>query len=1227
MRQAMQHLNRGLYLKLILLSILAFFLFQGANLWQQPEPPIEPADIYVLVDRSKSLDFVAKDLTESVEFTLRYLQTFDPRGDSFRVAIIPFWGKTRDDFSLQPMEPEFWEDFVNKFSPATPADNDYKNTDFSRVFCQLRRTLKNQQIRGYNRQTVILLFSDGKSQPFGDTKAWDVKIQDCFSDLSLPSDVDDLKTSDLDVQFAASIFDAILKNNVAPKLPKLYTVIYKTTQRIADEKAEDDLKNTSNTWWIKPSNEYLPYCVEESSDTGDCSKTGDKAGLLDFLNRVVVSGLLKLPVVPFQTSRTTTIEIRPHAYTMEMRISVLRNRQDVHLSDANNREQPPLPDMGADFSIYRIPVPPETSSQVWRLTMPIGSDYRIDYVEPALQFAPPSHDAWTGNPFEVDLETLPESPSAERLPDEIAVHLADTYGRPISGSEMIVNRYGRNHWTGVLNSRSEFAAGFYTLYLDNPDLQLLLAPDKAGREINMHKPAHLGDLKPHYEPKTQNWILTISVVNAESLPNYIVEAYSSLNGGLQDSKTPSPKIENGQIIFNLSEKDYPAGEYQFDLKLMPQRVPPEGMPPKENRSFVVNLYTLPKIEKVQIDSPGLIIGLSLSNYYPSQYQNLYVELVNPDDDRVNYFSEKLDCRPQKKVSFCSGQVLVNWSEDFATEYKFNKIILRGKLTSGNEITLSYPQIGILSFDPTTFVMSIVKKVLTPINLSILLMVCVFLACIIYYISPWLSFRRLIAKFNQPKDIQNCFSLNLNTVPSWLQPLFLFIWLLYTKTYVHLFVRHYFRVQQNNTLTPGTEVIWLLEHLLRNRTRIWGSPLWASFWDNVAEYIIQNPNIDLGQVETSLVLRGQSSPSSVLNFELIEWYSRVNREARNSRRSPQLINYVDILDALMLTTEYPLLPSPQIFWGTIPVRNLLNLPLGSRIRGVVNGVINSLQNNTPLFSLHSKFTLGEFDFYDFEVLPSLNRDVMSATFPHGLLFMQYNSGISALVNQTKIYQIGFQSLRPYIWNDPLQGSKFRLRVPKDSTFELTLGAIYNRNITRIAFQTSKSSPPVTVNLNWFVEESRRAVWGKNIKLGQFLRRIRSDAILSQEINNINNPTLTSLFRDLLITDAPTKVQISGWNILGFLDKRQEFLQNILVASAIVQRGSGQLKNLVPRRSFQGLYDEIDNVAISDNNRLYGALLSSGVIIQGFDVRKIKSIYIIPSVLHDVLHEIANSPNTR
>ncbi len=1083
----MQHPNRGLYLKLILLSISVFLLFQGANRWQAG-PPIEPADIIILVDRSKSLDFVSDDVIEAVEFTLRYLETFNQGGNNFRVAIIPFGGATKPGASLEALNPGFWKNFDHRFGP------DLLNTDFSRAFCQLQRTIANQQVTKNERQTIVLLFSDGKSEPFKDTPARDLMMQECFPSLQVPSN--GYKSAEVDVEFAASIFKDIVKNNVAPKPPVLYTVIYKTSQRIDQEKT---LGDSRDTWWQISAN-YLAYCVEESLDTGDCAKVGEKSQLLDFLNEFLVSKLLGAHGAPFQKSSETITEIRARAYTMELRVSVLRNHEDIRLVDAAGREQSPFRDTGPDFSIYRIMIPPDGPGRSWRLTMPISSDYRVDYLEPMLRFALPAHIAWAGHAFEVHIEMPPSAPGAERLPEEMVVKLVDSAKRPVPGSETTLMRQGRTRWTGVLHTRNEAAPGPYSIHLADSELERLVLPSEHERAVEVHRPAQLGDLQTHYDPKTESWNLVVPILNAENLPvNPVIRAKSVLVGGNTPEKQTDAliDIENRKATLHLLANQFPAGVYHFDLTLNQGMLDGSILTPEIYKSFPVTLYIIPSIENVDVDEVNRRVDLSLSNYFP--YENLYAEFVNFNGETRR--SENLSCIPHNGGADCSGEV-VFFLKDINSTYSFTKITLKGKLASGNEVFLAEsPEVGTFSVIPPGVVFGpilgsllniiavispvIIMVIATIINITVVLLpvgIGIVIGIIVLY---WARFTpREIVKHAQAR-IDNESSKNIaqrtpkhiiygqDFFPSTIIPIKFYSDILTKVANLEAWMGQ----KLANPTKSDLEDFKAIEKAIDLVPHEDGSDqLEKAYKDR-----FQNALLNHSQLRDVMILMNKTKfriENQSKFLERAKWIAKIVRDNNNGIRNraaaanlPNLRKISRIYDFLLGTPNQLITPADwQLGIQLDPLIDNLNNQINREMKIAIKNV------NVETFDdkMHSKTIV------DFELPPNLLQILDINTRISPTVFCL--SAPDSIKNSSKIFCVEnfeqAQGLNTYNWDAPLWGTQFRLITENPDLNDLAKIKLEIPNLNKsVAIPLNVASFGIR-EATWFEDCVMNNVWGVN-----------------------------------------------------------------------------------------------------------------------------------------------------
>ena len=724
----MNHLGRRAYLKLLLSSILVFFFLQGAVFKRQDTSPIAPADIIILVDRSKSLDFVYKDVVDSVRFTLRYLETFDPNGSNFRVSVIPFAGDVKADTTLEYLRPGFWKGFENEFSIGIQ-----DNTDFSRAFCQLQRTMANQQGPGIDRQVIVFLFSDGESFPFGDTFANDRRFQDCFSDI--PGIPTGYKTPILDSQFAVSIFENIITRNFSQQKPTLYTVAFQTPEHVKED--------VNGSWWRDISSDYVAFCEEENGD-GFCIKTDNKPHLVDFLNKVLASNLSGLQFEPFRKSDSTTVEIQPNRYTMEMRVSIL-GKDGVSLDDPHGNVQQPIKSE-VDFLIYKIFVEKNDFNKTWLLTLPKSTDYRVDYINPAIRIVTLPRFAWAGHPFEFGIESVGQG-NEERLPEEITVRLVDNQGRLVSESVTNLIRTSSTKWTGTLNLETRSQSGPYSIQLADKELDRLIADGEAKRLVDVLNPSQLGIMVPTYEPSTKTWIVMTPILNIDALPSYPTVEANAILVGREDVERKIPaEIKNGRVMIILDANKYPAGVYLFNLKLN-SGISKWGLTPEEYRSFPIKLYVIPTIEKVN----GLrrSVELTLSNYFP--YEGLYIEVVNENKEVRR--SDKLICKSNDGLVKCLGNMPPN-REDINSDFRYSKVVLIGELASDNEIFLAEsPQTGILgSVSWTEVLLSWFEPIIIPLLQGLLAVIGL---AIVYYIvfttrvSPQARAQKAIVKVNKP----------------------------------------------------------------------------------------------------------------------------------------------------------------------------------------------------------------------------------------------------------------------------------------------------------------------------------------------------------------------------------------------------------------------------------------------------------------------------------------------
>lgn len=662
----MRHPNRRAYLKLLLPSILVFVFLQGAGFRQQETPPnssVVPADIIILVDRSKSLDFVYDDVIDSVRFTLRYLETFD-NGGKFRVSVIPFWGDVRtENTQLRRLRPEFWNEF-NREIGSSPKDN----TDFSRAFCQLQRTIENQQGPGIDRPIIVFLFSDGKSEPFGDTYRNDRRFSDCFEELQ--GTPGGYKSPTFDTELASDVFENIQSRNFLERKPTLYTVAFRTPE---------NLENEDTLWWRNLSSDYFPFCTLENNDN-ECVKVKEKIHLLDFLSKVLGEELFNGRVESFKKSDVATIEIQPRRYSTEMRISVL-GKNNVTLLNPDGRLISPIKSED-DFLIYSALLRENDLTKNWKLSLPLGTDYRINFVEPSLQFVNYPKYVWTEGSFSISIEAI--GSGAERLPDRISIELVDVNNKTVQASQGYLSRYGKNTWVGTFYVEEDVEPERYTIHVKDDELASLFI--NSVFPFDVFQSPQFGLAVSNYDPKSRNWFFTIPIQRTDYLPeNPVVLGEFSLIDDNALEKKVRAEIVDGKAILSIRSEDVPAGEYRIDVKLLSGVMKGNIITPEVKSLFLANMYVVPNIESVFIDNQHRKVEVSLSSYY--EYKNLLIELVDLNDNKRR--STDLNCDVQEDDAVCRAFFPINL-EDATAPFEYNHLILKGTLVSdsGREISLA-----------------------------------------------------------------------------------------------------------------------------------------------------------------------------------------------------------------------------------------------------------------------------------------------------------------------------------------------------------------------------------------------------------------------------------------------------------------------------------------------------------------------------------------------------------
>ncbi len=669
----MHHSNRRVSLKILLPLMLVFLFLQGAG-FSQPEPPpnssVRPADIIILVDRSKSLDFVYDDVIDSVRFTLSYLETFDPDGRNFRVSIIPFAGNVKIKPEFRRLQSEFMRDFNREFGTGSQ-----DNSDFSRAFCEAKKIIDAQRVNGYERQILVFLFSDGDSYPFGDTLANDQLISECVDEkLYGPEDI---KKPLIDIELAETIFKEIKDDAVSLQSQPVffYTVALHTAERI-DNDAKTD-------WWENISDNYMPYCRVENSN-GNCIRSEDKVKLIDFLNSVFATQLLDMQASPFIKAEIESVEIQPNKYTSEMQVSVL-NRQGVRLFDSSNRLLNPIQN-DTEFLIYRIPISGYGNNGKWILQIPLNTFYKIDYLDPKVTFTQLPDYVWTDDTFEIRINVNGEN-RERKFPEEIFVSLLDNTGEPIEQSDSTLTRQGKNNWNGVLRIGENLPKGVYRVVFNDPEIDSLVSVNEKEPLVTLLLSPRIDGLATAYDSTAHRWTIRVPIINKENLPsNPILTGMYSLVGGKDAFVRPvQVGINDGELIIVLEEKEnLLAGAYQFSIELMPGLLNGVISTPDINYSFSANLYVVPTIEDVVVDENQRSVELILSNFY--QYKGLHVELLGMSGDERE--TGDLECAlEQFGNAKCYGKIDFD-IRDITSEYKFDRVVLIGQLASGDEIPLA-----------------------------------------------------------------------------------------------------------------------------------------------------------------------------------------------------------------------------------------------------------------------------------------------------------------------------------------------------------------------------------------------------------------------------------------------------------------------------------------------------------------------------------------------------------